>query len=820
MRTNNYPKHYLMRAVMTLLVVVLTSTSAWAQYVFVIGNPANGGEIRVGKSLDLGAYQDGSSLIDDALPGETVYFDFRPYKGYEFTGTITYDENLSSEDVTLRDDGIYSFTMPEYEGMMMIMIYVGFQKEQVVATGVNINEDNFPDANFRTWLLSQDYGKDAVITDAEMAGITKIVARGCGINNLTGIQFFTELTELDVSNSEEMHPVEQWNRISSVDLSGNTKLRVLWLDNNQMASIDLSPCSDLRILGINNNLLTELNVSDNEALSMLSCWNNLLTSLDVTNNQDLGVFACYGNRLTSLDVSQNLALEQLYCENNQLTTLNASDHNKLTILNCNDNQLTSLDVSGCTEMFQLYIYNNQLNGQAMQDLISNLPTPPRGGYMVVLDLENEAEQNTITDEQITAARAKTWSVEGIRGDVFEPLGNVTHEYVDLGLPSGTLWATCNVGATAPQGVGLFFAWGDTVGHGNDISDGYLFSWENYKWGEVSDEQTYFTKYCSDSSRGKDGFTDDKVELDPEDDAAYVNWGSQWRTPSKEQFDELKNLCTWTATTLHGVEGYEVTGPNGNTIFLPETGWRIDDMLLDGGAYWSRTTNPESDGGAYYLGWDDYGEYTYGGRLDGQCVRPVVNMITATISASTYATLYYEQVSLTIPEGVEAYTATRGDGTITLTPLEGVVPAGCPVVLHGAEGEYTFTATYAAPYESDNDLIGSEEGGRYTEEGYKYYVLCYKNADKDPEEVGFFFLTGSKGKYAEVKAHQAYMRAPLENANADGYALSWGESGPTGITSIDQPVAAGQVYTLSGVRVDGRRLQKGVYIVDGRKMVVK
>lgn len=401
----------------------------------------------------------------------------------------------------------------------------------------------------------------------------------------------------------------------------------------------------------------------------------------------------------------------------------------------------------------------------------------------------------------------------------EPLSDMTDLAVDLGLPSGTLWATCNVGATAPQGVGLFFAWGDTVGHGNDISDGYLFSWENYKWGEVSDEQTYFTKYCSDSSRGKDGFTDDKVELDPEDDAAYVNWGSQWRTPSKEQFDELKNLCTWTATTLHGVEGYEVTGPNGNTIFLPETGWRIDDMLLDGGAYWSRTTNPESDGGAYYLGWDDYGEYTYGGRLDGQCVRPVVNMITATISASTYATLYYEQVSLTIPEGVEAYTVTRGDGTITLTPLEGVVPAGCPVVLHGAEGEYTFTATYAAPYEGDNDLIGSEEGGRYTEEGYKYYVLCYKNADKNPEEVGFYFLAGSKGKYAKVKAHQAYMRAPLENANADGYAL-FCDGSATGIATIEpSTTTAGEVYTLSGVRVDGRRLQKGVYIVGGRKVVV-
>lgn len=212
----------------------------------------------------------------------------------------------------------------------------------------------------------------------------------------------------------------------------------------------------------------------------------------------------------------------------------------------------------------------------------------------------------------------------------ETLQETKKEFVDLGLLSGTLWATCNVGASNPHDTGLFFAWGDTEGHGSDPSDGYLFSWENYKWAEVAGQDTWFTKYCTDSSRGKDGFTDGKDELDPEDDAAYVNWGSQWRMPSKQQQDELKEQCTWTQTTLQEVNGYEVTGPNGNTIFLPTTSWRIDDMLLDGGAYWSRTTNPESDGGAYYLGWDDWGWYEYGGRLDGQCIRPVFNDETMTL----------------------------------------------------------------------------------------------------------------------------------------------------------------------------------------------
>lgn len=619
------PKSLLKKRAMLSLLALVTSFTVGAQYVFVTAYPGNGGEIRVGKSLELGVYQDGGSFVDGVEPGETVYFDFRPYAGWQSTG-ISFDANLSAEDVTALDGGVYSFAMPDYEGTLMVMIKIGFEKIPEVVTGVEITEENFPDANFRKWLLSQAYGTDAVITDAEMAAINKIVARGCGIADLTGIAFFSGLTELDVSNLPETHPEEQWNRIASLDLSGNSKLRKLWANHNLLSSIDLSACPDLRNLDVSNNLLTEFDVTHNTALLMLNCDGNLLSGLDLSKTPDLGVLSCNGNRLTTLDVSNNLLLEQLFCENNQLISIDVTDHKKLMLFNCNDNQLTSLDLKGCTELFQLYFYNNRISGQSMQDLVNSLETPPRGGYMVVMDRDSEVEQNEMTVEQAAVARGKSWSVEVIQnGDFAQFEGNEdTHQYVDLGLPSGTLWATCNVGATRSTEAGLFFAWGDTNGHGADPSDGYLFSWENYLWAEVTDDEAYFTKYCSDSSRGLDGFTDGLTELVPEDDAAYVNWGSQWRMPTKEQQDELKEECTWTWTTVADVNGYEVTGPNGNSIFLPETGWRIDDMLLEGGAYWSRTTDAEMDGGAYYIGFDSWGEYTYGGRLDGQCVRPVVN----------------------------------------------------------------------------------------------------------------------------------------------------------------------------------------------------
>lgn len=404
-----------MKKILLLLIALFVCFTASAQYVFVIGNPANGGEIRVGKSINLGTYIDGSSFVDGVKPGETVYFDFRPYTGWEFT-EITYDENLSSEDVTLRDDGIYSFTMPNYEGTMMIMIYIGFQKEQVVVTGLDVNEENFPDPNFRNWLLSQSFVTDAVITD--VAAVTKITARACGIVDLTGIQHFTELTELDVSNSAEIHPQENWNRISSIDLSGNPKLRKIWVNNNLLTSLDLSHCPDLRNIDFSGNLLTQIDVSSNEYLHLLYCEDNQLTSLDVTHNPDLGVLGCQKNQLTSLNVTNNLLLEQLFCENNKLTSIDVANHNKMMLFNCNDNQLSSLDLTGCTALFQLYFYNNQIKGEAMQNLVNSLETPPNGGYMVVLDLDNNIEQNEITESQAAIARAKSWSVEVISNGDF------------------------------------------------------------------------------------------------------------------------------------------------------------------------------------------------------------------------------------------------------------------------------------------------------------------------------------------------------------------------------------------------------------------
>lgn len=150
----------------------------------------------------------------------------------------------------------------------------------------------------------------------------------------------------------------------------------------------------------------------------------------------------------------------------------------------------------------------------------------------------------------------------------------SHEYVDLGFPSGILWATSNVGATAPGDPGLYFAWGETKGYTSDINDGHLFDISNYKW--CNGNYKTITKYCTDSSFGT---VDNKKVLDLEDDAAYVNWGGKWRMPTDTEINELIEYTTITSTTQDGIDGYRLTSwKNGKSIFFPCGGFRENNTI--------------------------------------------------------------------------------------------------------------------------------------------------------------------------------------------------------------------------------------------------
>lgn len=195
-----------------------------------------------------------------------------------------------------------------------------------------------------------------------------------------------------------------------------------------------------------------------------------------------------------------------------------------------------------------------------------------------------------------------------------------HEFVNLGLSSGTLWATCNVGADTPEGYGDYFAWGETQPKATYSESNYIYSHGGYN---------QLTKYCSQSDFGYNGFTDDLVTLQSDDDAAMVNWGEGWRTPTYKEWVELLTKCTHTWTTRNGVKGCLFTGRNGNSIFLPAASSRMDDdsrLVGDDGSYWSSSLNksyPVSAKGLnFIISFDDCDIYNDLGRTSGRSVRAV------------------------------------------------------------------------------------------------------------------------------------------------------------------------------------------------------
>ena len=159
-----------------------------------------------------------------------------------------------------------------------------------------------------------------------------------------------------------------------------------------------------------------------------------------------------------------------------------------------------------------------------------------------------------------------------------------HYYVNLGLPSGTMWASTNIGAETPEDYGDYFAWGET-----EPKEEY--NWDTYIYanGTTDEDQPLFTKYCNNSEYGNNGFTDNLTILESMDDAATANWGEEWRMPTKEDFEELFNNSTQQWTEQNGVRGFLITGNNGNSIFLPAAGHRNGTDLMETGAdgfYWS------------------------------------------------------------------------------------------------------------------------------------------------------------------------------------------------------------------------------------------
>ena len=352
-----------------------------------------------------------------------------------------------------------------------------------------------------------------------------------------------------------------------------------------------------------------------------------------------------------------------------------------------------------------------------------------------------------------------------------------YAYVDLALPSGILWATCNIGSTTPEGSGDYFAWGE-------IEPKDQYTWKTYKWSNGNDSTFY--KYNTDSSRG---IVDNITTLSPADDAATVNWGGNWRMPTYSELSELRTdtLCTWVWTTLNGVKGHRITSKrNGNSIFLPAAGCISNKAVSNAnytGYYNSSSLIPHYSNDSRYLvfrsSYYSSGEVV---RSHGLPIRPVLGKhLVTNPSVTTYAaTLITENTALVegrvtndgganIVEHGVVYSTSKSKLTLAkgskVISNDGLVLFSC--TLTGLLEDTTYYVRTYATNEAGNTSYGSriefktistvlsEPSGN--ENGYEYvdlglsvkWATCNIGATT-PEKFGDYFAWGETTSKADYR----------------------------------------------------------------------
>lgn len=442
-----------------------------------------------------------------------------------------------------------------------------------------------------------------------------------------------------------------------------------------------------------------------------------------------------------------------------------------------------------------------------------------------------------------------------------------HEYVDLGLPSGTLWATCNVGAATPDAYGDYFAWGEVAPKSN-------YNWSTYE--HCNGYETTLTKYNTDSSYGT---VDNRTELELVDDAAYVNWGVEWQMPNSSQEEELRSACTWTWTTRNGHSGYTVTGPNGNSIFLPAGGTKSGTSATNQGTgnYWinyssysvSRGMSLGFSSTAVYLGMNSSGANHY--KYVGLSVRPVRRPHVGDVNNDGEVTIgdVIGTVNLilnTNTTGLQRSAAdVNHDGTVTAADATGVINLvlGLPVDAaysprraashseHVADVQLTidpFTMTEGAEnlvpvslYSNDDEFTALQLDVLLPEGIHLANVLCdddhmaafAQQADGkmrivvlSPDNVpfagnGLAALTLQLAADADAAPGTVAVDA-IEMARRDmsrvvpaAFSAAFGFASPTGIESVESTNHS-PFYDIQGRRTAGAG--HGIYVTQGRKVV--
>ena len=341
--------------------------------------------------------------------------------------------------------------------LLLHLLLAMFFGVQTVKADVVLNATNFPDDNFRTYISTlTGVSVGGMISNATLASVTWFSVSYKEISSLQGIEYFTELKQLYCSNNKitsldlskntkltnlecdysqltsldlskntalhELHCVRNqltsldvsknaelknlycnYNQLTSIDVSKNTELIWLIIGHNQLTSIDVSKNTKLTILNIGQNQLTSLDVSKNTNLTDLICGANPISSIDVTKNTKLGLLDCGASQLSSLDVTKNMQLKKLYCGENNISTLNLSNNTELEILTCANCKINQLDLSNKTKLEIL-----RCNGNRLTNL--NLDNNTALTNSDKVDVGNQSSTRRFQINNYNSSRNNCWSL--------------------------------------------------------------------------------------------------------------------------------------------------------------------------------------------------------------------------------------------------------------------------------------------------------------------------------------------------------------------------------------------------------------------------
>lgn len=646
--------------------------------------------------------------------------------------------------------------------MSFVLIIMGNQN---VLADVTINSTNFPDANFRNDLLSKSWGKDGIITTAEISARKKLIFNNKGIKNFKGIQYFTSceelqcndnsLTSLDISKLTNLTILYcKNNDLESLDVSKNTNLKELYCgDNSNMTSLTLpslasnSTSTNLTKLSCNGCNLNKITVTNQKNIVDLICFNNkglkeltgignltkmeflnvhdcAFSTLNLSSNSKLRRVLCHDNNMTSLTLPTTSVLEHLQCQNNSLTSLDITKQTKLLWFTCGYNKITSIDPTKCTKVWYFACHGNQIESINLS-------------------------KNTVLRHLSVHSNKKL---------------------KELAIPAG-----CKTTMTSLSC------------YGNQLTELNL---------------TGFTKLSNSA---------DSVGLSPQTTSISVSSLSNRSIIGIKCNSNNGTLANYGSYTAQTIDGF-------NYIILAAKGTTGDKNYYKKTIKYNYTTG--------YTGSTSYAK-TMEVNISTSAYVMYVNLNAKKSNNYYYGTICLDYNS-TIPSNAKVYIVTgsytssntnNGDLKVSQVASGSILPKGTGFYVEGMNGPgyYPFIeeTTKTATTISGNKLIGTLSNKTVAARS----VLTV-GREKTTGVLGFWNFVGTT-----IPNHRAYVPvSSLPNsAKENGFAIYTEDEETTAINafSVETDINVDDSwYTLQGIRLPGKPTEKGIYVNKGKKILVK